>query len=111
MGLGCLVCAAHTTPPPSPDPDVSMLELQSLMERTLGTAKQAAKWDETPRFLPQCWRRNEVLTPDHRGLAVLWPWQKPVAPNEERTVPFTRKIYIYHLCFAQERTSHEKGPS
>lgn len=39
------------TPSQSPDPDVSMLELQNLVERALVPAKQAAKREEAPRFL------------------------------------------------------------
>lgn len=50
VGLGCLGCAA-LTPSQSPHPHVSMLELQSLMERALLPVKQAAKRDEAPRFL------------------------------------------------------------
>jgi len=92
QSLGCLVCAANIMPPWSSDPDVSMLDPQSSMAGTLCPTKQTAKWGQAPRFLPQCWRTSWPPSQRPSGLSLL---QTPAAPNEERTVPLTRKICLY----------------
>lgn len=103
QGLGCLVCAAHITPPRSPNPDVSMLEPQSSVAGTLCPTKQAAKCGQAPRFLPCCWRRSRVLAPDHRGLQGFGHCRSLLPQMRRGQCHLLEKYtFIYHLCFAQE---------
>lgn len=112
QGLGCLVCAAHITPPWSPSPNVSMLETQTSMAGTLCPTKQTAKWGQAPRFLPCYWRRSRVLTHDHRGLQGFGHCRSLLPQMRRRQCYLLEKYtFIYHLCFAQERISHDKGAS
>ena len=110
LGLPGLCCPHHTSlVPKSRCFDAGAPKLHG---GTLCPAKQEAKWGQAPRFLPCCWRRSRVLAPDHRDL---WGFGhcRSLLPQMRRGQYHLLEKYtfIYHLCFAQERISHDKGAS